>query len=98
MEPIEINAGAWYLRARRPQDWEDGLRYAWDVCEPVTGAPVAEVALVPSSSGMRAVLEARPADGAPEGRQAIADVLPAVTGAGRGALGFTAIDGVGAEP
>ena len=95
MEPIEINAGAWYLRARRPQDWEGGVRYAWDVCEPVTGDPVAEVALVPSSRE-HAVLEARPAEGAAAAPRAIADVLPSVTGAGRGALGFTTIDDAGA--
>ena len=31
----DINAGSWYLRAR-----PDG---AWDVCEPTTGEPFAEV-------------------------------------------------------
>ena len=31
----DINAGAWYLRAR--------LDGSWDVCEPTTGEPVAEV-------------------------------------------------------
>ena len=31
----DINAGAWYLQAR-PDGW-------WDVCEPTTGEPLAEV-------------------------------------------------------
>jgi hypothetical protein len=33
----DINAGAWYLRGR--------CDLAWDVCEPVTGEVVAEVAV-----------------------------------------------------
>lgn len=35
----DINAGAWYLRARI-----DG---SWDVCEPITGHAVAEVTADP---------------------------------------------------
>ena len=37
----DINAGAWYLRAR-----PDG---SWDVCEPTTGEPFAEVTADPES-------------------------------------------------
>lgn len=37
----DINAGAWYLRAR--------LDGAWDVCEPTTGEPHAEVAADPET-------------------------------------------------
>jgi len=35
----DINAGAYYLRAR--------LDGSWDVCEPITGTPLAEVAADP---------------------------------------------------
>ena len=38
----DINAGAWYLRARI-----DGC---WDVCEPVTGDVVAEVIADPDTA------------------------------------------------
>lgn len=37
----DINAGAWYLRAR--------LDGSWDVCEPTTGEAFAEVAADPDS-------------------------------------------------
>ncbi|MFY9922719.1 MAG: hypothetical protein WAL26_30660 [Mycobacterium sp.] len=47
MEPVEINAGAWYLRGVRA-----GACYRWDVCEPVTGEVVAEVTLDPDSATM----------------------------------------------
>jgi hypothetical protein len=40
VEPVEINAGAWYLRGARVD-----AGYRWDVCEPVTGDVVAEVTL-----------------------------------------------------
>lgn len=36
MNAPDINAGEWYLRGR------DG--HSWDVCEPITGMAVAEVA------------------------------------------------------
>ena len=36
----DINAGAWYLRAR--------LDGSWDVCEPVTGKALAEVTADPA--------------------------------------------------
>lgn len=39
MQHPDINAGAWYLRAR--------LDGSWDVCEPVTGVAMAEVAADP---------------------------------------------------
>lgn len=37
----DINAGTWYLRAR--------LDGSWDVCEPTTGEPYAEVTADPDS-------------------------------------------------
>lgn len=45
MEPVEINAGAWYLRGV-PAD----AGYQWDVCEPITGEPVAHVRLDPDTA------------------------------------------------
>ncbi|OBB01793.1 hypothetical protein A5662_12965 [Mycobacteriaceae bacterium 1482268.1] len=44
MEPVEINAGAWYLRGVQAD-----VGYLWDVCEPITGEVVAEVSLDPRS-------------------------------------------------
>lgn len=52
MEPVEINAGAWYLRALRADDWFADVCYAWAVCEPTTGDPVAEVSLDPSTGAV----------------------------------------------
>lgn len=42
VEPVEINAGAWYLRGVRADNG-----YLWHVCEPITGEVVAEVTLSP---------------------------------------------------
>ena len=49
MEPVEINAGAWYLLPLRAEDWVTDIGYCWAVCEPTTGVPVAEVMLDPQS-------------------------------------------------
>lgn len=49
MDPVEINAGAWYLLPLRPDEWAAGTAYAWSVCDPTTAAPVAEVTLDPRS-------------------------------------------------
>ena len=49
MEQVEINAGSWYLRALRPDDWAADTGYAWAVCEPTTGEPFAEVTADPAS-------------------------------------------------
>lgn len=49
MDPVEINAGAWYLLPLRPDEWAAGTAYAWSVCHPTTAAPVAEVLLDPRS-------------------------------------------------
>lgn len=47
MEPVEINAGAWYLLPIRTDEWASDACYAWVVCEPATGDPLAEVMLDP---------------------------------------------------
>lgn len=49
MEPVEINAGAWYLLPLRAEDWATHNCYSWAVCEPTTGVPLAEVSLDPCS-------------------------------------------------
>ena len=49
MEPVEINAGAWYLLPLRAEEWASDTCYAWSVCEPSTGTPVAEIMLDPRS-------------------------------------------------
>ena len=45
MDPVEINAGAWYLRGVRSD-----ACYRWDVCEPITGDVVAQVTLDPDTA------------------------------------------------
>lgn len=47
MDPVEINAGSWYLRARQTDRWEADTAYSWAVCEPTTGEVLAEVSLDP---------------------------------------------------
>jgi len=47
----DINAGAWYLRAR--------LDGSWDVCEPTTGEPLAEVSGDPETGEVTARGDAR---------------------------------------
>jgi hypothetical protein len=55
MDPVEINAGAWYLLPIRADEWASDTCYAWSVCEPTTGTPVAEVMFDPT----RTVLSSR---------------------------------------
>jgi hypothetical protein len=50
VDPVEINAGAWYLRGVRSD-----TGYRWDVCEPVSGEIVAQVSLDPNTATMSAV-------------------------------------------
>ena len=47
VDPVEINAGAWYLRGARSD-----TGYRWDVCEPISGDVVAEVTLDPDTATM----------------------------------------------
>ena len=49
MEPVEINAGAWYLLPLRADEWVTDVCYSWAVCESTTGVPLAEVMLDPRS-------------------------------------------------
>ena len=56
----DINAGAWYLRAR--------LDGSWDVCEPTTGEPFAEVTGDPESGD---VTTRGDADAAAAGAEAV---------------------------
>lgn len=44
---MEINAGAWYLRGVAAD-----AGYQWDVCEPITGEPVAQVTMDPDTATM----------------------------------------------
>jgi hypothetical protein len=61
VEPVEINAGAWYLRALRDDELiddrpalasmgESDPGYTWAVCEPTTGEMLAEVRIDPLTS------------------------------------------------
>jgi hypothetical protein len=44
VDPVEINAGAWYLRGVASD-----ADYRWAVCEPITGDVVATVTLDPAT-------------------------------------------------
>ena len=50
MDPVEINAGAWYLLPLRADHWAADTCYSWSVCDPTTAAPVAEVLLDPRTA------------------------------------------------
>jgi hypothetical protein len=50
VDPVEINAGAWYLRGVRAD-----TGYHWDICEPISGEVVAEVTLDPDTATMSSV-------------------------------------------
>jgi hypothetical protein len=49
VDPVEINAGAWYLRGVIAE-----TGYRWHVCEPITGEVVAELTLDPDTARMSA--------------------------------------------
>jgi hypothetical protein len=49
LDPVQINAGAWYLL---PRDWSSDTRYSWAVCEATTGEPVADVTLDPATGAI----------------------------------------------
>ena len=66
MEPVEINAGAWYLRGVRSD-----ACYVWDVCEPTTGEVVAEVTLDPAAATMASRAREGHADAAEAAAQAV---------------------------
>jgi hypothetical protein len=49
LDPVQINAGAWYLL---PRDWSSDTGYTWAVCEATTGEQVAEVTLDPATGAI----------------------------------------------
>jgi hypothetical protein len=78
VEPVEINAGAWYLRGVACD-----AGYAWDVCEPITGEAVATLTLDPDTATMSS---------AGDNTDAIAVAEEAVRRFAAGALGITLRD------
>jgi hypothetical protein len=78
VDPVEINAGAWYLRGVRAPTC-----YRWDVCEPITGDVVAEVTLDPQTAALTS---------AGDNAEAIAVARRAVRGFAEQALGLTVAD------
>ncbi|MGX7732340.1 hypothetical protein ACWPOB_24185 [Rhodococcus sp. 2H158] len=50
MDPVEINAGNWYLLAERPDEWAAGTGYHWSVREATTAAVEATVELRPDGT------------------------------------------------
>jgi hypothetical protein len=78
VEPVEINAGAWYLRGVRVE-----ASYRWDVCEPITGDVVAQVTLDPATGTLSS---------AGDNTEAIEVAERAVRGFAGQALGITVAD------
>ncbi|MFZ2528297.1 MAG: hypothetical protein WAX14_11675 [Rhodococcus sp. (in: high G+C Gram-positive bacteria)] len=50
MEPVEINAGNWYLLAEDTEAWDADTQYRWSVREATTADPVADVTLTPDGT------------------------------------------------
>jgi hypothetical protein len=71
VDPVEINAGAWYLRTLRADDWASDAAYSWAVCEPTTGQPLAELVLDPVAATLRVHAVDGHADAAEAGAQAV---------------------------
>lgn len=69
MDPIEINAGAWYLLPRGTAEWLSDTRYAWAVCEATTGETLAEVMLDPVTGA----IDTRASDGCDDAAAAAAE-------------------------
>jgi hypothetical protein len=78
VDPVEINAGAWYLRGVSCD-----IGFAWDVCEPITGEAVARLTLDPDTETMSSV---------GDNADAIAVAEDAVRRFAAGALGITLRD------
>jgi hypothetical protein len=78
VDPVEINAGAWYLRGVPAETC-----YRWDVCEPITGDVAATVTLDPQTATMSS---------AGDNAEAIEVAERAVRGFARQALGITVAD------
>ncbi len=75
MEPVEINAGAWYLRGVRSD-----ACYLWEVCEPTTGEVVAEVTLDPAAATISSRTREGHADAAEVAAQAVRRFAAAALG------------------
>jgi hypothetical protein len=54
VQPVEINAGAWYLLPRNTAGWLADTCYAWAVCAATTGESVAHISLDPLTGTVRA--------------------------------------------
>jgi hypothetical protein len=52
LEAVEINAGPWYLRALRLDEWSSDTRYTWAICEATTGESLGEVTLNPATGAI----------------------------------------------
>lgn len=81
MDPVEINAGNWYLLARDTDAWAAGRSYGWSVCEATTAEVQATVTLSPDGT-----LRGEAFGGHHE---ALAAALDAVDRFATGALGVT---------
>ncbi|WP_226436042.1 hypothetical protein [Rhodococcus yananensis] len=84
MEPVEINAGGWYLLARNPDGWSDDSAYSWSVCEATTAQIQATVTLLPDGA-----LDGAAVDGHDD---ALTAAFEAVRRFAEGALGVGARD------
>jgi hypothetical protein len=62
MQPVEINAGAWYLLPRDTAGWLSDTCYSWAVCAAATGEPVAHITLDPLTHAVRGAAH----DGCPQ--------------------------------
>jgi len=78
VDPVEINAGSWYLRGARSDTY-----YRLHVCVPVTGDVVAEVTLDPDTATLSSV---------GDNTEAIEVAERAVRGFAAQALGITVAD------
>lgn len=92
MDPVEINAGAWYLLPLRPDDWAADTAWAWSVCDPTTAAPIAEVVLDPRSGILTS--SARPGHDSAAAAAAAA-VRRFAEATGTGGTGITEATGTG---
>jgi hypothetical protein len=81
MEPVEINAGNWYLLARAHDAWTDDTAYSWSVCESTTADVQATITLLPDGT-----LSGTAIDGHTDALDAARD---AVTRFAMGGLGMT---------
>jgi hypothetical protein len=79
VEPVEINAGAWYLLPLRADEWASDTCYAWSVCEPTTGTPVAEVKYDPRSGSVTSNPQPGHADAAAAATQSVRRFVSAAT-------------------